>query len=52
MTFTDQTAHLRHIAALLAQDGETRTDGECLDAVWAYLLTLGIDPNNYRPVAP
>jgi hypothetical protein len=52
MTPTDQTAHLRHIAALIAQDGQDMTDGECLDAVWAYLLALGIDPDNYRPVTP
>jgi hypothetical protein len=49
MTPNDQNAHLRHIAALVAQDGETRTDGECLGDVWMYLLTLGIDPDNFRP---
>jgi hypothetical protein len=49
MTPTDQTAHLRHIAALLAQDGDSKTDGECLNEVWRYLQSLGVNPDNFRP---
>jgi hypothetical protein len=37
-------APLEHIAQLLTQTGEDRTDGECLDDVWQYLETLGINP--------
>jgi hypothetical protein len=39
---------LEHIAALLAQDGEAKTDGECLGDVWAFLEECGIDPNDFR----
>ena len=39
---------LERIAALLARDGEERTDGECLGDVWAYLQECGVDPNEFR----
>jgi hypothetical protein len=39
---------LQHIARLIAANGEEFTDGECMDEVWVYLETLGIDPEQYR----
>jgi len=39
---------LERIAALLAQDGEDKTDGECLGEVWAFLEECGIDPDDFR----
>jgi hypothetical protein len=39
---------LQNIARLIAQDGELRTDGECLGDVWEYLETLGINPREFQ----
>ena len=39
---------LQNIARLIAQDGEIRTDGECLGDVWEYLETLGINPREFQ----
>ena len=41
--------NLKHIAAIIAADGELFTDGECLGLVWSYLeQRCGIDPEQYR----
>ena len=39
---------LERIAALLAQDGEDKTDGECLGEVWQFLEDCGINPDDFR----
>lgn len=39
---------LERIAALIAVDGELKTDGECLGDVWAYLEECGINPDDFR----
>lgn len=41
------SAELERIAAIIAAPDDL-TDGECLDAIWAYLVELGIDPDEHR----
>lgn len=39
---------LERIAALIAVDGEHKTDGECLSDVWSYLEECGVNPDHFR----
>ena len=39
---------LERIAQVLAVCGEARTDGECLEEVWALLVSWGVNPDDYR----
>ncbi len=41
------SAELERIAAIIAAPDDL-TDGECLELVWAYLVGLGIDPDEHR----
>lgn len=41
---------LWEVVRIIAQPGEEKTDGECLDEVWALLKSNGYDANNLRIV--
>lgn len=40
---------LVQIAQIITRDGEAWTDGELLEAVHEYLVSIGINPEDYRP---
>jgi hypothetical protein len=43
---------LESIAIIIANRDEETTDGDCLDTVWKYLVDCGVDPDDFRFIAP